>query len=108
MNQDIHTLLQASKRLFKPLFDRIVVQRARATQTAGGILLPESAVKNNEAVVVAVGQGRRLPDGSFAKPIVAEGDTVLLADTYNAHKITVESKDYEILHESDVLGVYAK
>jgi len=51
-------LRQASK--FKPLFDRVLVQRAVAmTKSAGGIMLPESALpKMNEATVVAVGPGK--------------------------------------------------
>ena len=78
------------------------------THTVGGIVLPESAVKkNNEALIIAVGQGRRLSDGTYVKPAVKEGDTVLLSDSYDAHKVTIDSKEYELLRESDLLGVLA-
>ena len=49
----------------KPLNDRIVVQAVTPeTQTAGGILLPDSAQeKPQEAKVVAVGPGKTLDNG---------------------------------------------
>ena len=63
-----------------PLLDRVLVQRIKAdTRTAGGIFLPDSAVKElNEAKVLAVGpggvdkEGKRLPMG------VQAGDKVLI------------------------------
>lgn len=58
----VYFLLQASavKRIL-PLLDRILVQRAEAlTQTAGGIVIPDTAQKKvREATVVAVGPGAR-------------------------------------------------
>jgi hypothetical protein len=56
---------QASR--FKPLFDRVMVQRAAAaTKSAGGIMLPESVLpKVNEATVVAVGPGKYSTAGTI-------------------------------------------
>ena len=50
-----------------PLADRVLVKRSvAATQSAGGILLPESAQKKeNEGVVVEVGPGARDKDGNL-------------------------------------------
>ena len=53
--------MQVSLARFIPLFDRVLVQRAiAATQTKGGIMLPESQTKKESvAKVVAVGAGMR-------------------------------------------------
>ncbi len=63
-----------------PLLDRILVQRIKAeAKTAGGILLPESSVKElNEAKVLAVGPGGLDKDGKRIAPSVAPGDKVLI------------------------------
>lgn len=63
-----------------PLLDRILVQRIKAeTKTAGGILLPESSVKElNEARVLAVGPGGLDKEGKRVAPNVAPGDKVLI------------------------------
>ena len=71
-----------------PLLDRVLVQRIKAdTKTAGGIFLPDSAVKElNEAKVLAVGpggvdkEGKRLPMG------VQAGDKVLIPQVGFAKK----------------------
>lgn len=68
-----------------PLLDRILVQRIKAeTKTAGGIFLPESAVKElNEAKVLAVGPGALDRDGKRIAPSVQPGDKVLIPQVWN-------------------------
>jgi chaperonin GroES len=63
-----------------PLLDRILVQRAKAeAKTAGGIFLPEAAVKElNEAKVLAVGPGAFDKDGKRIAVSVKPGDKVLI------------------------------
>jgi chaperonin GroES len=63
-----------------PLLDRILVQRVKAeTKTAGGIFLPEAAVKElNEAKVLAVGPGAFDRDGKRVAVSVKPGDKVLI------------------------------
>ena len=63
-----------------PLLDRILVQRIKAeAKTAGGIYLPESAVKDlNEAKVLAVGPGGLDKEGKRVPVSVAAGDRVLI------------------------------
>jgi chaperonin GroES len=63
-----------------PLLDRILVQRVKAeAKTAGGIFLPEAAVKDlNEAKVLAVGPGLLDKDGKRITPSVKPGDKVLI------------------------------
>jgi chaperonin GroES len=58
----------------------VLVQRVKAeSKTAGGIFLPESAVKElNEAKVLAVGPGGLDRDGKRISPSVKPGDKVLI------------------------------
>jgi chaperonin GroES len=80
----IHPLhRQAALRSIKnlaPLLDRVLVQRIKAdTKTAGGIFLPETAVKElNEAKVLAVGPGAFDKEGKRIAMGVAAGDRVLI------------------------------
>ena len=58
----------------------MLVQRIKAeSKTAGGIFLPESAVKElNEAKVLAVGPGGLDKEGKRIQPSVEPGDKVLI------------------------------
>ena len=63
----------------QPLGDRVVVRRDESEErTAGGLYLPETAKnKPSRGVVVSIGDGRILDDGSRSKFAVQEGDRVL-------------------------------
>lgn len=54
-------MLQSLASRLRPLFDRVLIQRAeKVTTTKGGIMLPEKAIgKVLEGTVVAVGPGAR-------------------------------------------------
>ncbi|KAL4425233.1 hypothetical protein ABPG75_009249 [Micractinium tetrahymenae] len=93
------------KRLI-PILDRVLVQKTVApTATAGGVLLPESAVqKINSATVVAVGPGRRSSTGELVPMSVKEGDKVLLPD-YGGTTVKLEDKEFHIYRDDELLGV---
>lgn len=60
--------MSAAKR-FIPLLDRVLVEKVkRDAKTAAGILLPDTASKMNEGVVIAVGPGRVAQDGKTISP----------------------------------------
>lgn len=67
-----------------PLLDRVLVQRVKAeARTAGGIFLPDSAVKElNEAKVLAVGPGALDKDGKRIPMGVSSGDKVLIPQVW--------------------------
>jgi chaperonin GroES len=79
---DLHSQTTALKSIkaLAPLLDRVLVQRIKAeAKTAGGIFLPESAVKElNEAKVLAVGPGGFDKEGKRIQCSVAPGDKVLI------------------------------
>ena len=65
----------------KPLHDRVLVKRVQEeTKTAGGIIIPDTAKeKPVEGIVVAVGPGRTLDNGTKITPTVKTGNKVLFS-----------------------------
>ena len=92
----------------RPLHDRIVVKRIEEQETThSGIVIPDSAKeKPQEGEVMAVGSGRRLDDGKIVVLDVKVGDRILFGK-YSGNEITLESTEYIIMREDDVLGVLA-
>lgn len=92
---------------FKPLNDRILVQRIQGeTKTAGGIIIPDTATeKPSEAIVVAVGPGKRSDDGSRVELQVKAGNKILFGK-YSGTEVKLSGEDYLIMREDDVLAVF--
>jgi chaperonin GroES len=90
----------------RPLGDRVLVRRLEAAEEVrGGIIIPDTAKeKPMEAEVVAVGQGKRLDDGSRASFEVSTGDTVLIGK-YAGTEIKFDGAEYLILKEDEILGI---
>merc|ERR1711966_204858 len=91
---------------FKPMMDRVLVQRVeKVSKTAGGILLPESVQsKVNEGTVIAVGPGGRTRDGAAIPMSVAQGDTVMLPE-YGGTSVKFDDEvEYHIFRDEDILG----
>lgn len=92
---------------FEPLYDKVVLQqKAPETKTASGIILPDAAQERfNEGVVLAVGPGYRMEDGSVRPLTVQPGDTILFAK-YGGVTIDIgEHKDLVIISERDIHGI---
>jgi chaperonin GroES len=89
----------------RPLDDRVLLEVLVADYTTpGGIVLPDSARESSQrGKVKAVGDGKRLEDGSRAKPDVKKGDVVLFGK-YAGADVKVDGVDYKILRESEILG----
>ncbi len=90
----------------RPLFDRVLVRRSdEATQTKGGLYLPESATeKPLQGVVLAVGTGTAGDDGDTRPLTVKVGDTIMFGK-YSGTTIQVDGEDRLILREDDILGI---
>jgi len=90
----------------RPLGDRVVVKAVeRGEQTKSGIYLPDTAQeKPQEAVVIAVGPGKLLDNGSRTPMDLKEGDKILFSK-YAGTEIKQGDEDYLILRESDILAV---
>jgi chaperonin GroES len=84
------------------------VKRVEDLETMqNGIVIPDSAKeKPQEGVVIAVGHGKRLEDGTLAALDVKAGDRVLFGK-YSGSDTKLEGTEYIIMREDDVLGVLA-
>ena len=90
----------------RPLQDRIVVRRVKEDEkTKGGLFIPDSAKeKPVEAMVLAVGNGKILEDGTVRKLDVKAGDRVLFGK-YSGTEVKIDGEETLILREDDILGV---
>ena len=93
----------------RPLHDRILAKRVNEEEkTAGGLFIPDSAKeKPLEALVIAVGNGKILEDGTVRKLDLKAGDKVLIGK-YSGSDVKVNGDDHIILREDDVLAVIEK
>ena len=91
---------------FRPLHDRVVVQRVKEeSKTAGGIIIPDTAKeKPSEGKVVAVGTGTRDDHGKLVALDVKKGDRVLFGK-WGGTEVTIEGKELLIMKESDIMGI---
>ncbi len=90
----------------QPLGDRVVVERAASEAvTAGGIVLPDSAKdKPARGVILSVGDGRLLDDGSRSEFQVKVGDNVLFT-SYAGEEFKMDDQELTLMREEDILAV---
>ncbi|UCE58384.1 MAG: co-chaperone GroES [Phycisphaerales bacterium] len=90
----------------KPLGDKVIVKRVEAEETtAGGIVLPDTAKeKPKRGIILAVGNGRLLDDGTRSEMQVDKHDEVLFT-SYAGTEIKVDGEEYMIMDEADILGI---
>ena len=86
---------------FKPLADRVLVERSPAEEkTSSGIIIPDTAKeKPQKGKIVAVGNGTK-----DDKITVKVGETVLYGK-YSGTEINIDGTDYLIMKESDIFGI---
>jgi chaperonin GroES len=89
-----------------PLGTNVVVRRLEAEEkTGGGIVLPAVAQnKSREGRVLAVGDGRRLPNGSRVRQQIQEGDRVVFGN-YAGVEVQVDGESMLIMSEDDILAI---
>ena len=90
----------------RPLQDRLLIRRVEEKETTkGGIIIPDAAKERPlEGLVVAVGAGKRLEDGTLVPLDVKAGDRILFGK-YAGTEIKVDGVEHLILREDEVLGV---
>ena len=91
---------------FRPLHDRVVVERIEAEEkSVGGIIIPDTAKeKPQQGEVIAVGPGGRDEAGKLIPIDVQVGDRVLFAK-WSGTEVKIEGDEYLIMKESDIMGV---
>ncbi|SCU07998.1 co-chaperone GroES [Staphylococcus aureus] len=92
--------------MLKPIGNRVIIEKKEQEQTTkSGIVLTDSAKeKSNEGVIVAVGTGRLLNDGTRVTPEVKEGDRVAFQQ-YAGTEVKRDNETYLVLNEEDILAV---
>jgi len=90
----------------RPLHDRVIVKRVEEeTTTPGGIVLPGSAAeKPSQGVILAVGNGKPLDNGSVRALDVKVGDKVLFGK-YAGNEVKVDGEELIVMREEDIMGV---
>ena len=90
----------------KPLSDRVIVEPAAAeTQTASGIIIPDTAKeKPMQGKVIAVGKGTKDKDGNLIPLDVKVGDKVLYGK-WGGTEVKVNGQEFIIMKESDIMGI---
>jgi chaperonin GroES len=90
----------------QPLGDRVVVEREESQgRTAGGILLPDSAKdKPTRGVVVSVGNGRLLDDGTRSKLQVDVGDRIIFTN-WAGETLKIDEDELILMREEDILAI---
>ena len=93
-----------------PLADRVVVRpltdEESGNVSASGIILPESAKKEQagEGIIVAVGEGKITDEGTRLPMTVKEGDRVVYSK-YGFDEVKVDEKEYFIVGEGSILAI---
>jgi len=91
---------------FRPLHDRVVVERVSAEEkTAGGIIIPDTVQeKPQQGKIIAVGPGGRDENGKLIPIDVKVGERVLFGK-WSGTEVKIDGHDYLIMKESDIMGV---
>ena len=90
----------------RPLHDRILARRVvEQDKTRGGLFIPDNAKeKPMEAVVIAIGSGKVLDNGTIQALTVKAGDKILIGK-YTGSEVKLDGQDHIIVSEDDVLAV---
>lgn len=93
----------------KPLYDRVLITRVENEQmSAGGIIIPDTAQEKTQiGVVVEVGEGKLMADGSIRSLQIKKGDKVIFGK-YSGTEVKLGSVEYLILREEELLGIVSK
>ncbi len=91
----------AKKTTLKPLGSRVLVQRLQQEESLkGGIILPDSAKKKQEAaLVIAVGPG------TPTAPIPVQVGDKILMDKYSGQEVTIDDEEFSILRADDIIAI---
>ena len=93
---------------FRPLYDRVLIERLEGeTTTTGGIIIPDTAKeKPVEGVVVTVGAGYRSEKTGEVTPLQLKAGDKVLFGKWSGTEIKVDGKDYLVMKESDIMGIF--
>ncbi|MCL5260116.1 MAG: co-chaperone GroES [Gammaproteobacteria bacterium] len=90
----------------RPLHDRVVIERLDEERTtSGGIVIPDSAAeKPSRGIIIAIGVGKILENGTVRPLDVKVGNKVLFGK-YSGNEVKIDNKEYVIMREDDIMGI---
>ena len=90
----------------RPLHARVIAKRIpEEEKTKGGIIIPDNAKeKPLEGVIVAVGSGKVLDNGTVRPLEVKPGDRVLFVK-YGGNEVKIDGEEHLMLCEDDILAI---
>ncbi|OGT07590.1 MAG: co-chaperone GroES [Gammaproteobacteria bacterium GWF2_41_13] len=95
----------STKLKFRPLHDRVLIERIEEEVSKGGIVIPDHAKeKPSRGKVLAAGKGKILEDGSVKALDVKVGDVVLFGK-YAGTEVKLDGKEYIVMREDDLMGI---
>ena len=88
-----------------PLHDRVIVKRLdEERQSAGGIVIPDTAAeKPSMGEVVAVGPGKT-GDGGKLQPMGVKAGAKVLFGKYSGQEFKLDNQDLLHMREDDIIG----
>ena len=100
---------QNIKTKLRPLGNRVLVRRLEAAETLkGGIILPDTAKKQQEsAEVIAIGPGKKDKEGKEIPIAVKVGDIILM-EKYSGQEVTIDDETFVIIKADDLIAIVEK
>lgn len=98
-----------TKTQLQPLGNRVLVKRLAAEEKLkGGIILPDSAKKKQEqAEVIAVGNGKKDANNRLIPVPVKAGDIILM-EKYSGQEVTLNDEEFVIVRSDDIIAIVEK
>ena len=92
--------------MLNPLGDRVIIEvKEEEEKSVGGIVLTAaSKEKSQTGVVVAVGDGRTLDNGTKL-PVSVEINQTVMFEKYTGQDVKFDGKEYLIVHEKDIIAI---
>lgn len=88
-----------------PLHDRIVIKRIDEQETAGSIIIPDTAKEKTQfGEVVSTGPGKLTSSGEIKPVTVQKGDRIIFGK-YSGTEITFDGQEFLIVKEEEILGI---
>ena len=90
---------------FRPLHDRVLIERIEEEVTSGGIVIPDNAKeKPSRGKVIATGKGKKSESGKTLALDVKTGDVVLFGK-YAGTEVKIDGQELIVMREEDIMGV---
>ena len=87
--------------MMRPLSNCVLI-RQDIEKLSSLIVLPQN--KLFSGIIVAAGEGKKLPKGGIEPMNVKVGDQVLFGE-YSGQKVTVDGEELLMMREPDVIGI---